>query len=39
MPEMDGIEVCRQINQQRLTLQIPVMFLTGAESVEIESRC
>lgn len=39
MPEMDGIEVCRLINQQRLSLHIPVIFLTGAESFEIESRC
>jgi PleD family two-component response regulator len=39
MPEMDGIEVCRHINQRRLTLPIPVIFSTSAESVEIESQC
>jgi len=39
MLEMDGIKVCRKINQQRLVLHIPVMFLTGAECPKIESKC
>jgi two-component system sensor histidine kinase/response regulator len=33
MPEMDGIEVSRKINGQRLAIPIPVVFLTEAECI------
>lgn len=32
MPEMDGYEVCRRLKQDAATAEIPVIFLTAAES-------
>lgn len=35
MPEMDGIEVCRQLKQNQQTSHIPVVFMTLAEDRRI----
>ena len=32
MPEIDGIEVCRQLKADVSTFQIPIIFLTAADS-------
>lgn len=29
LPDMDGYEVCRQIRQNRMTQDVPIIFLTG----------
>ncbi len=34
MPDMSGLDVCRQIKGSAATMQIPVIFLTGADSME-----
>jgi len=36
MPEMDGYEVIRLLKENPQTDKIPVIFLTGSESVEVE---
>ena len=36
MPEMDGYEVCRQLQQDLQTRNIPIIFLTAKSSVEDE---
>lgn len=36
MPEMDGYEVCRQLQQDPQTRNIPIIFLTARASVEDE---
>jgi putative two-component system response regulator len=36
MPEMDGYEVCRQLRQEPLTRDIPIIFLTAKASIEDE---
>ena len=36
MPEMDGYEVCRQLQQDPQTRNIPIIFLTAKSSVEDE---
>ena len=36
MPTMDGFEVCRQLKSSRLTQTIPVIFITGKDSVADE---
>jgi diguanylate cyclase (GGDEF)-like protein len=37
MPEMDGYEVCRQLQENTLTRDIPVIFVTAAFDQESES--
>ncbi|MBL9175489.1 MAG: hybrid sensor histidine kinase/response regulator [Verrucomicrobiales bacterium] len=34
MPEMDGIEVCRRLQEDPLTARIPVIFLTASTEME-----
>ena len=34
MPEMDGYEVCRRLKENRVTADIPVIFLTGCTDTE-----
>ena len=36
MPVLDGYQVCRQLKSNALTLDIPVIFLTGKSSIEDE---
>ena len=36
MPEMDGYEVCRQLQQGPQTRNIPIIFLTAKASIEDE---
>jgi len=38
MPEMDGYEVCRELKQNHLTRDIPVIFLTAKTAVEDEAQ-
>jgi phosphoserine phosphatase RsbU/P len=38
MPEMDGYEVCRRLQADAATREIPVIFLTAKTQVEDESR-
>src|SRR5438874_7041601 len=38
MPDMDGFEVCRRLKGQPATMNIPVVFLTGAGSTEDKIR-
>lgn len=38
MPEMDGLEVCRQLKNDPLTREIPVLFVTAQEDPEDEAR-
>ena len=38
MPEMDGYEVCRQLQQEPDTRGIPIIFLTARTEVEDETR-
>lgn len=38
MPEMGGMEVCSRLKGDPLTSMIPVIFLTGAESVDVKVR-
>ena len=38
MPEMDGYEVIKQLKENPLTEKIPVIFLTGSESIEVEMK-
>jgi diguanylate cyclase (GGDEF)-like protein len=38
MPGMDGFEVCRQLKAQPATMNIPVVFLTGAGSTDEKIR-
>lgn len=38
MPEMDGYEVCQQLKKKRSTTNIPVIFITGKNSAEDETR-
>lgn len=34
MPEMDGLEVCRRLKQDKITADIPVVFITARNSKE-----
>lgn len=38
MPGMSGMEVCSRLKSDPVTSMVPVIFLTGAESVEIKVR-
>jgi len=38
MPDMDGYEVCRQLKQDPLTADVPVLFLTALSRPEDETR-
>ena len=38
MPEIDGFEVCRRLKADPLTADIPIIFVTGEESVEHETK-
>ncbi|HET6247677.1 MAG TPA: diguanylate cyclase [Tepidisphaeraceae bacterium] len=38
LPEMDGFEVCRRLKDDPRTMDIPVVFLTGATSTEEKIR-
>ena len=38
MPDMDGFEVCRRLKGQPATMNIPVVFLTGAGSTDEKIR-
>ncbi|MBF8999721.1 diguanylate cyclase domain-containing protein [Vibrio nitrifigilis] len=37
MPEMDGYEVCRLLNQDPLTLDIPIIFVTAETEDNVEA--
>jgi PAS domain S-box-containing protein len=39
LPDMSGLEVCRQLKASAATCAIPVIFLTAAEQEENECRC
>ena len=38
MPEMGGLEVCARLKEDPITLGLPVIFLTGADSVDSKVR-
>ncbi len=38
MPEMGGLEVCSRLKADPLTSMVPVIFLTGAEAVDVKVR-
>lgn len=38
MPELNGFEVCRRLKGDLLTMNIPIIFLTGASSTEEKIR-
>src|SRR5438105_1706003 len=38
MPDMDGFEVCRRLKGQPSTMNVPVVFLTGAGSTDAKIR-
>lgn len=38
MPDMDGYEVCRRLKAERLTKDIPVIFVTALDDAEAETR-
>lgn len=38
MPEMDGYEVCQSLKKRRSTANIPIIFITGKNSAEDETR-
>ena len=38
MPEMDGFEVCRQLKDNPITRDIPVIFLTGKAEPESKAK-
>ena len=39
MPDMDGMEVIQQMKQNADMSSVPVLFLTGVESADIEAEC
>ena len=39
MPEMDGLQLCRNLKQQPETQTIPVIFITALQSAEDETAC
>lgn len=39
MPEMDGYEVLEYLNQHNYIEEIPVLVISGEESIKIEKRC
>ena len=38
MPEVDGFELCRRFKANPVTMNIPIVFLTGAGSTEVKLR-
>lgn len=38
MPEMDGYEVCRQLKADKMTCDIPVLFVTAMNGVDDETK-
>ncbi|WP_043113695.1 diguanylate cyclase [Solimonas soli] len=38
MPDLDGYEVCRRLKADPLTREIPVIFVTGSDTAEDETR-
>jgi PleD family two-component response regulator len=38
MPEMDGFEICRQLKQNPETASIPIIFLTGQDTIIEEAK-
>ncbi|MBF0620587.1 MAG: response regulator [Magnetococcales bacterium] len=38
MPDMDGFDVCKRLKENRKTRNIPVIFITGKSSYQIESQ-
>jgi PAS domain S-box-containing protein len=38
MPGMDGLEVCRRLKEDESTQSIPVIFITGHDDIETETR-
>ena len=38
MPEMDGYEVCRQLQAKKRSRNIPVIFITALDSIESQSK-
>lgn len=39
LPDMNGLDVCRQLQAEGLTHDIPVIFLTGDVDPDLEAKC
>lgn len=38
MPDMDGLEVCRHLKENEVTVDIPILFITAQTTLEDETR-